>query len=156
MKTAILLDDTNISDLSYSVISEANRQVGTNNDVFLLVNNISSRVIKADCAIINSSKLSNVYDGLVIATNVSTANMLAKAAINATKIFFVFDLEWLYSSFNFDEYYDIINDKRLLLVCRSQFHSDIIERTFNRSPDLILEFNLDELWNSLDNIKNES
>lgn len=156
MKTAVLLDDTNISELNYSVITEINGVLPTtNDDIFLLVNNVSAKVIKPECAVINSSKLANVYDGLVIATNIGTAKSVIKAAINSVKLFYIFDLEWLYSSFPFDEYYDIINNEKLLLVCRSELHADIIANAFDRRPT-VLPFSLGDIWNSLDSIKNVS
>lgn len=154
MKTAVLVHDTNISDLNYHVMSELNNMSNTH-EVFLLTNNISSRVIEPNFAIINSSRVACTYDAIVIATTIDTARLLIKAAINSRKVFYLYQLDWLYLPFNYNEVYDVINSD-LELIVRSKNHANLIEKVFGRKVDNIVpEFRLDEIWNLLENTKND-
>lgn len=154
MKTAVLLNDTNISDMNYHVMSELNNVVGGENDVFLLVDNVSSRVIQSNFAIINSSRVSSVYNGIVIATSLSTAKTLIKAPTNSVKVFYVYEMDWVNGVFDYNEVYDVLNDPNLIVICRSEFEKSLLENNFGRVSDFVVkEFKLGEIWNLLENTK---
>lgn len=126
-----MLDDTNISDKNYHVMNELNNMVDRGIECFLLVDNISTKVIDPNFAIINSSRVSCMYDGIVIATSVNTAKSLEKAAINSVKIFYIYEFDWAETVYNFNEIYDLLHSKQLTLVCRSESHAKILKQVFN-------------------------
>lgn len=154
MKIAVLLEDTNMSDLNYHVMTELNNRIGSKHDVFVLTNNVSSKVIKPDFAVMNISNINNVFDGVIIATSLSTARILNKTVTNSRKILFLYQLEWLYSVFDYEEVFGVLNSDDLAIIARSHNHKKLLKQTFNVDvASIVSEFDLEEIWNSLENIK---
>jgi hypothetical protein len=150
MKTAVLLDDTNISDMNYHVMSEMNNAV-ENDDVFLLVNNVSSKVIHPNFAVINSSRVACVEDGLIVATNLNTALMLRKVATNAKKVYYMYNIDWCGNQFNFDDVYDTLHDPNLIIICRSDSFLEHINAVYKTNLTHVLrDFDLGAIWNLLE------
>lgn len=149
MKIGVMVDDTTMSDAHYSVMTELNNRVGGLHDIFLITSNVSAKIIKNDFAIMNSTRAANIHNGLIIATSLATAFNLKNLVSNSKKVFYIYELEWLYQLSDYDMIHDILNSG-LTLICRSQRHAEVLKNNFNVSVDKILPtFNLDELWTLL-------
>lgn len=154
-----MLDDTNISDKNYHVMNELNNVVKDGIECFLLVDNVSSKVIDSEVAIINSSRVSCVYDGIVIATSVNTAKSLERAAINSVKIFYIYEFDWAETVYNYNEIYNLLHSKQLILVCRSETQRNVLKQVFSVDVSYVFpDFEFDpfyhlgsSLWNSREN-----
>lgn len=148
MKTACLLQDTNLSEKNYQVLTECNNVVNTSlDDCIILTNNVSSKCIKNDCSVINSSEISNFSDGLAIAFDTDSAIILQRAVIRCVKVLYLWDLNFLYKTFDFVKLAELFNSPELVLVTRSKTHDRLIENMFGRKSDFIVEqFRLDKIW----------
>lgn len=83
-------------------------------------------------------------DYTMVANNVGTANKLLKFPNAAAKYFFVHNPDWLYvQNKRFSNLYNIYGNEKLKLVVPSVDYSNIIEKSWNRKPEFIIEgFNL--------------
>jgi hypothetical protein len=147
MNTGIILNHLSFADLTYRVVSEVNGFVKDNTDgLTLFVDNISNRMVEPHCAVMDTGQVSVINDGVIIATDLSGAQSLRKAWTPSKKVFFVWNLEWIYKSEDYHTLYDTINDPNLIIIARTDAHSKVIRNATNRSADHILEeFNLEKI-----------
>lgn len=136
---AIALPDLSSSDLAFIAINQAGYAIHNNpvRDFTFLTEEKFPPCVPIPCSRTNISEMWSC-GGLVIATNLTTANTLAKAVIKAKKVFYVWDLEFLRGNKNFVENSRIYRDPRLTLICRSQSHAEALENYCNRKPDAII------------------
>jgi hypothetical protein len=87
------------------------------------------------------------FDGVMIATDLSTAAKMLNMPGPKRRIFYTYDLEWL--RFNpkrsFEELAMLYRSPRLELWARSESHKKIIENNFNREVNILEEFNFSRL-----------
>lgn len=146
MKTGILLDHTAFTPLNYLVISEVNRYVGENvDDVIIYCQNVSNRIMEPHCAVIDTSEVPVQTDGCIVAFDLSGAQNLRRAFTPATKVLFLWNLEWLYHSGDFNTIYDILTDPNIKVVVRTDMHARVVENMTNTTPAVLEEFNLEKL-----------
>ena len=145
--TAIALKDLSASDLAFVAINQAgyNLKKHTLKDITFLTEEKFPPCIPVPCSRMNISEMWSCK-GVVIATNLTTANTLAKAVIPAKKVFYVWDLEFLRGNKNFKENVEIYRNPSLTLICRSQSHAEALENYCNRKPDCIIpDLNIEEI-----------
>lgn len=71
------------------------------------------------------------YDGPVVATTVNAAAQLLDSVTVPKKWFYIFDLEWVASPREFNEYRKIYRNPKLKLVARSKNYARYVENAFN-------------------------
>lgn len=72
------------------------------------------------------------HDGPCIATNFRSARRLLNCVRPTRKFYFLWDLDWLYESVDFEEYSKIIMNKELELLTRNTEYQGIIQRCWNK------------------------
>jgi hypothetical protein len=85
--------------------------------------------------------------GTTIATSLSTANQLLSFPGPSSKLFYVWDLEWLRGQHRYaDNYIQIYCNPDLVLIARSTPHAQIIHNNFNREiSHIVSDFDLEKL-----------
>lgn len=146
-KIAVLLESLTSSQLSYCAIKNINEHLeDSDNDFVALFENGGPTIIQPQFAVMPVNELWS-FDGVAIATNVSTAMSLSKSFSPIKKLFYVWDLEWARATGR--DYENLIKpflDKDLILIARSEDHAKAIENYCNRKVDHIVEdFNIEQL-----------
>lgn len=91
------------------------------------------------------------YDGVAIATDLISADMLLKSNTASDKYLYLWDIDWITNPVNFSVACDILLDDRLKLIARSDSHATIINNFCNKQLDGILDnWDIDELMRILD------
>lgn len=146
MRTSVILDSTVISEKNYFIMSHIKDVVATSlNEVNIICRNLSTKVVEPDCAIINPSEIYSFYDGILIATSMSSAESLCKSCVNSRKLFYIWDIGFLYRPFEFHKVCNILSS--LELITRSEEHRRIIYNLCGETSHILEDFNLEEIWN---------
>lgn len=128
------------SQLAYELIKQGNRLVNQGHSVIGF-----HECISAPCLNVGFPLLDVVdgflFNGTVVATNLSTAAKLANYPGPTRKIFYVYNLEWLGKNWP-TEVWDVYRDQRLELFTRSEDYSKLISNNFNRACGV---FNIEEI-----------
>jgi hypothetical protein len=86
------------------------------------------------------------FDGIAIATDIDSAEILLKCPSPKKKFFYVWDMEWtLKDHFKFKEMNHIYNNPELELIARSESHYDIIKRLWKKPITIINEYNNEQI-----------
>tara|TARA_R110000824_G_scaffold9366_1_gene41885 strand:- start:1238 stop:1693 length:456 start_codon:yes stop_codon:yes gene_type:complete len=147
MKTGIVVGDLGPSQLSYYVIRNCNDELTRNNkdDFVVFVENLSRFAMQPNFGLMSIDEIWS-FNGLLIATSISTALQVKKATNNSKKYFYVWDLEWT-RPHGHDFLYNIEAFKDIDLIARSEEHAKAIKNYCNRDVVGIVEdFNLQELY----------
>tara|TARA_R100000808_G_scaffold63_1_gene514 strand:- start:10330 stop:10791 length:462 start_codon:yes stop_codon:yes gene_type:complete len=148
MKTGILVGDLGPSQLSYYIIKNCNKTLENNNkdDFIVFVENLSKFAMKPNFGLMSIDEVWSFYDGLLVATSISTSLQVKKATNNSKKCFYVWDLEWT-RPHGRDFLYNIEAFKDIDLIARSKEHAKAIKNYCNRDVVGIVEdFNLEQLY----------
>jgi hypothetical protein len=80
------------------------------------------------------------YDGLVVATSLSTAEKALIFPAPKRRLFYVWDMEWMRAGDrDFDYFQSIYGNPKLDLIARSDTYAKIIERCWNRPVKAVVE-----------------
>ena len=86
------------------------------------------------------------YEGTVISSDIVTTQLLKKCMRATKKIFYVFNLEWLYQGMPlFGALKDIYQDPTIELIARCQAHSDILNRVWKKPIGIVEDFDCEQL-----------
>lgn len=153
-KIGVVLGDLGPSQLSYYVVKNINQRCETTakDDFVAFVENISTHILEPDFGIMNIGEVWS-FDGVLIATSVSTALQVIKAVNSAEKYFYVWDLEWMrQSGHDFAYTVKAFNDPKINLIARSEEHARAIKNYCNREVIGIVDnFNTEQLYKVIQN-----
>lgn len=144
---AVLANNASKSQLSYDVITQLNLALQTHPlSPLLFYEDVSLPYVRPAFSIMGISELWG-FEGIGIATDLSTCAKLNSVPGNVQKYFYVWDLEWLNRprlAFNYNELYDIYN--YMPLIARSKIHADILVNNWSAKVIGIMpEFNFNSL-----------
>ena len=151
MKLGILLNNLGPSQLAFNAICEANKYAASGKHAaFLFYERQALPCLKLGVASMQIAEAWN-FDGVTIATDLSTAIKLAKFPSPKEKFFYVWDLEWMRNGVQpYEVYASIYRNPSYKLLARSQSHKQVIESCWNRSVHAIIDdFSFEELNESL-------
>ena len=147
MKTGIVVGDLGPSQLSYYIIRNCNKELEHNNkdDFIVFVENLSKFAMQPNFGLMSIDEIWS-FDGLLVATSISTSLQVQKATNNSKKYFYVWDLEWT-RPHGHDFLYNIEAFKNINLIARSGEQAEAIKNYCNIDVSGIVEdFNLQELY----------
>lgn len=151
MKIGILLNDLMLSQRSFYAVKELSKCLDNVDDspvIFYL--NMSSKVTDIHFAMMNVYNLTH-FSGVCLATDLETADILRKSNNRMDRYFYIWDLEWLRSTFNYENVLEVMTDPKLKLIARSEDHKRVIENYTNKEVVGIVEdFNIDQLKGLID------
>jgi len=84
------------------------------------------------------------YDGIVIATDLETAETLINCPCPIRKFFYVWNLEWLYNQYSY-HYLQNIYQSNLELITRNEDHAQLLEKHWKKPSYIMDNFNAPEL-----------
>lgn len=152
MKTMILLDHLGFSEQHYDIIKDINALViDSIDEVSIVVNDISSKVIEVNTAVNNIAEMGSFQDGILMCTNIINADHILSINTSSRKILYLWDVDWLHNTFNYEWLYDILANDELGIVVRSEEHKRALKVLCGKEPLGILQnFKLESLWNLLE------
>ena len=148
-KLGVLLQDLQPTQQSYLTISTLNKIV-TTTDIDCTIFTEYSRfrpILEPRFSVMDITEMWS-FDGLLISTNLSNTKLMIDAFNAATKVFYVWDLEWLRNKKNFVENLAIYQSPKIDLIVRSFDHGRILQNYTNRAPKMIApQFNMGVILN---------
>ena len=153
---AAILDDLSASQNSFYVIREFNKLAAHKDmSVSLFYIRPSMPVIKPFFSSRNISFLSG-FNGTAIATTIANAKILLNSHNNSKKYLYLWNLEWLKTPSNFSDVCEILLDKRLNLIARSESHASVIKNFCNKDVAAIIDnWNVNQIL-SLENSEEQN
>ena len=157
MKTMFLTDHTGFSEQNYFIFNEINELVADSlEEVSVVVNDVSTKLMEINTAVTNVAEIGCFHDGVLVATNVINANQILSAHASSRKVLYLWDVDWMYASYNYEWLYDTLTNDKLEIVVRSETHKRALLNLCDKEPIGILQnFKLEQLWNLLENTKTE-
>lgn len=151
----VLVDNTGFSETNYDIFLALNDEPDKGKEVSLLYLNLSNNIMPNDFPIMNITEMYNMWgDNIILATCVKTANILEEAAINCHKVFFLTDLSFLLTPYEYTKMLKVL--KSMTIIVRSDKHRSIISNLFNVDPLVITNFSVEEIENAVRNSKQRS
>lgn len=141
MQVGIIVPYLAPAQLSFLAVGQCNRAVRNGHEPIIFFENVSPMNVPTDFSMMNISEIWS-FEGVMVATTLSSANLLRKAPNPSFKIFYVWDLEWLRGQMDFEKNVEIYRDENIKLVARSRSHAEAIEKYCNRKVDFVTS-NLD-------------
>ena len=140
-KIGFIVDDLSSSQLSYEVISSINSfDTSFDQDFVVFFENSSPMVIEPFFGVMNLQELWG-FDGIAIATSVSSCLSLSNTQSPIKKFFYVWDLEWSRNRSSYDQGIQAFLKEDIDLIARSEDHAKAIKNYCNRDLDWIFDFN---------------
>lgn len=139
-KIGILINNLGLNQLANGLIHHTNEYLEKNQnfDIIAFVENVVNPSDTPHFAVMNLNEAWE-YDGTLIATSLSTANKLLSFPGAKRRLFYVWDLEWVFMDGNFDELNAVYSNPKLELIARSDEYAKIIERCWNRPVKAVVD-----------------
>ena len=140
-KIGFIVDDLSSSQLSYEVISSINSfDTSFDQDFVVFFENSSPMVIEPFFGVMNLQELWG-FDGIAIATSVSSCLSLSNTQSPIKKFFYVWDLQWSRNRSSYDQGIQAFLKEDIDLIARSEDHAKAIKNYCNRDVVGIFDFN---------------
>lgn len=151
MKTAICLENLSYSAFSKEAISEINSHVTNSIDEVCLVTfDETMPFANVNAAVFAPNELDSFHNGVIISYKINHAMSILGCSNNSKKVLYLYDLDWMIEPMMYNDVYDVLTDRNLNLILRSEDHVYPIKNLCNREPDAIVKnFSLEKIWNSL-------
>ena len=141
MDIAIIVKNIEMSQMAYLI------------DIQRKIHNISVYTIQPientysyGMSIFSISELNYFKGDYVIATDVECCKFALNSIINTPILFYCFDLDWIrIKDFNYNDFAQVYQNHSLKLFCRSKYHSDIINKTWNTKCFQVEDFNINDM-----------
>lgn len=147
-KVGILVNNLGRNQLAHALIDSVNTYLEGNDgvDIITFTENVVHPCNVPKFAVMNLNEAWE-YNGLVIATTLSTAKQALVFPGAKRRLFYVWDMEWIRAGDgDFDYYNSIYSNLDIDLVARSDAYARILERCWNRPVKAVVEnFNVGEL-----------
>lgn len=153
-KLGLLAQNLGASQMGYYICRNVNNYVDTNpdSDIICYYENYEQECMSPNFPSLHIAE-AWTQEGSMIATSESTAEKLIGFPGADKKYFYVWDLEWLrwepprirFGNLGYSPYAPYLNPD-LEIICRSQYHADIIKNNFNREVKYIVDdFNIQDI-----------
>ena len=149
MKTMIFLDNIGFCGFNYDAINEANRHTESLEEICFATKDITNKLIPINTAVYLTTEATSFQNGVLIAHTIENAREILSCVNSSKKVLYLYDLDWMHSIMMYGEIYDTLNNKELVVICRSESHSLAVEQAFGVKPIVVKTFNLEEIWNLL-------
>ena len=152
MKTMILLDHLGFSEQNYDIIKDVNEfVVDSIDEISIVVNDVSSKIIEVNTAVNNVAEIGCYQEGLLMCTNLINADHILSVNTSSRKLLYLWDVDWLHNTFNFEWVYDVLTNDKLDIIVRSEEHKRALKMLCEKEPLGVLQnFKLELLWNLLE------
>jgi len=135
----VLVDNLVMSQKTFSIISNLNRYIEeTGNEAVVFHLAMAPVAAKTKFSIMEVTE-AWPYKGMLISTSLPTTEKLIQFPGPRRKIFYVYDLEWVFGDFPFNYLNSIYNNREIEIAVRSQYHAELFEQSWKRKPNFVLE-----------------
>jgi len=143
-KITIIIKHLGLTDIGYALYKQI-ENLKKEYDVSILYEENVQPFFNFPCSKLSIGRLwqDQTNDGIIIATSLYSAELVYKLTNLKRKIFYVWDLEFLWNKKDFLENQKIFN--MLPLVTRSESYASCISNYCNIQPSVINDFNLKEI-----------
>lgn len=139
MNIAAVVNNLGPSQKCFYLIKEFNKTIAsTNTCTSVFFERAAIPVVPTMFSCKSISFLSG-YHHNAIATSFEEANILLKSNNAAKKFLYLWDLEWLRNPNKFSQACDLLLDKRLNIIARSDSHATMIDNFCNKEPIAIVD-----------------
>ena len=146
-KVGVVVDDLSASQLSYHIIKNINKQVEeSDTDFVAFFQNSTASMLPMHFSSMCINEIWS-FDGVAIATSVSTVLSISKTFSPKQKYFYVWDLEWCRSKGRDFEYViQAFNKDDIQLIARSKDYAKAIKNYCNKDVVGVVDnFNIKQL-----------
>lgn len=134
MNIAAIVNNLGPSQKCFYLIKEFNKSIAaTNMCASVFFERAAIPIIPTMFSCKSISFLSGFHHN-AIATSFEEVNILLKSNNAAKKFLYLWDLEWLRNPNKFSQACDILLDKRLKIIARSDSHATMIDNFCNKRP----------------------
>jgi hypothetical protein len=140
----IILNNYGPNDIAYQVIKAINIYRGFK-DVALFYENIMRPCITPTTSLVHIYGLSN-YSHPVITFDIETTKTALDTIGPTAYYLYVWNLEWLHKTANYEYYDKVYNDKRINLIVRSKEQEEVLFNNFGvKIAHIMPKFNLNKI-----------
>lgn len=146
MKIAFLVKAVSMSQEGLLLINECNKLLETNRniDINIFYEDYDRVPIKPEFSMMQN-RYAWGYNGILISTDLHTTEILEHFVGPSKKMFYVWNLEWLYSNNMFSSYSHLYQSKNIDLIARSEHHSQIISKLWQTPKYIMEDYNHEQL-----------
>lgn len=139
MNIGIVLPDLGLNQTAFEAITSINKSLdgGSKNNYVLFYENLSPVCVRPLCGTMNISHVWG-FTGILISTSLHNSSLIMNAGIQALKVFYVADLEFLHGHTNFIANINVYRNPLLRLVTRSEEYGIALDNYANRSIDYVI------------------
>jgi hypothetical protein len=143
VKLAVMLKDLGVGQLAHALITGANAllEARTDLDVVALYECLTSPCVLPHFATMQVAE-GWTFDGVVVATDLSTAAKLQTFPSAVRKLFMVWDLEWVGAKRPYRELAPLYRDPEFALLARSADHARAIRGCWNVGAAVVGDLDL--------------
>ena len=149
MKTMICVDHTGYCSFNYEAFQAVNKRCELGEEVSIATVNMTNQFIQLKTAIYNIVEMHSFSNGVLIASTIRNAKRVLSCSNTSKKVLYLYDIDWMNSIMSYSENYDVLTNKNLLVICRSESHQEVIEKSFGIKAVIIEKFDLEKIWNLL-------
>jgi hypothetical protein len=149
IKLGISLSTVTTSQLMTCIINFVNKCIQADRyiDVAIFYDTIINPSLLPACGLLSQKDMWG-FDGIVIATDLNTAQKLIASPCPKARYFYVWDLEWTkMPQFIHKSLMDIYQNNQLPLIARSNYHYDILCNLWQKPSYKIANFDFDSIVN---------
>ena len=152
MNIAAVINNLGPSQNSYYLIKEFNKAASDKSMSLSVFFERSAIPVVSTMFSCRSVSFISSYHHNAIATSLEEANILLRGNNSSKKFLYLWDLEWLRNPGQYNDTCDMLLDKRLNIIARSESHATMIENFCNKKPVGIVDnWNIGQLIEVIQN-----
>lgn len=137
MKTkGVILNHTSVSQLNIEVFKSLNKLSSNNDSICAFYKNLTPVCMQLDFGLFGLGHIHDVDSGVIVATDLDSAEVLINSTTKANKIFYVWDLEWIHDHNKRDFLHNVSIYRNIKLYTRSDSYANIIQNYCNIKPEI--------------------
>lgn len=136
LKLGIAVDNLSANQLSYYILRQIHDKKTTDFDIVLFFNKLTRPCITSKATTLHISEMWD-YDGIVVATDLNTAQKLIHAPRPQKKYFYIWNLEWRQIPQDYISLFSVYGNKNLSLITRSEEYRWLIKNNWNRDSKIL-------------------
>jgi len=151
MKTGFLIESLGLSQLGVLMARNLNKLVSDRGD-------ISPYVFYEDYDKLPETPwfpiMQNCYAwdfrGILISTSIKTTRIAQTIVGPSKRLFYVWNLEWLYTQKSFQEFSQVYQDDNIDLIARSVSHAELLSKLWKTPAHILEDFDHEQLTKIID------
>lgn len=145
MKLGITLNNIGANQLSYYILQQLNSQIFHDIDTIIFYSILHKPCLVPNVGVMHVSEIWG-YDGVLIATDLTSAARVLRSPGPTKKYFYIWDLEWrINGPHEYSQLSQIYCNPKLEIITRSESHQSLIKNCWNRDSKICDNCNIVQL-----------